>query len=153
MSSPLLWIRDFRPEDLEAIYQIDQICFPADIAFSRKEFTEYLRHPWRIACIAEGTDGIAGFVLARIEKRFSAHVLTLDVVPEMRQRKAGTMLMHSLHAEMQKQGIRVSVLEVGTQNLAAQRLYKKLGYEIQSLLRGYYRGREDAFRMRRMNNA
>jgi ribosomal-protein-alanine N-acetyltransferase len=151
MSSPALRIRDFRPEDFETIYEIDQICFPADIAFSRKDFVFCFSHPKSIAFLAEERSGVAGFVLARIENRSSAHVLTLDVVPEMRGRGVGMQLMNRLHETLQEQGIRVSLLEVGIQNIRAQRLYEKLGYEVQGLLRGYYRGREDAFRMRRVS--
>ena len=61
--------------------------------------------------------------------------------------------MNRLHEALQRQGIRVSLLEVGMQNIPAQRLYEKLGYEVQGLLTGYYRGREDAYRMRRMSQA
>jgi ribosomal-protein-alanine N-acetyltransferase len=151
MSSPALRIRDFRPEDFEMIYKIDQICFPADIAFSRNDFVFCLSHPGSIAFLAEEMSGIAGFVLARIETRSRAHVLTLDVVPELRGRSVGTKLMNRLHETLQGQRIRVSLLEVGIQNIAAQRLYEKLGYEVQGLLRGYYQGREDAYRMRRLS--
>jgi [ribosomal protein S18]-alanine N-acetyltransferase len=150
MSSPSLRIRNFRPSDFEEIYQIDQICFPEALAFSRGEFSLYLSPPNSIARLAEGMNGIAGFVLAWIEGWSGAHVLTLDVVPEMRKCKIGTRLMNRLHRELQKCGVAVSVLEVETQNTAAQRLYEKLGYEYQELLPGYYRGRQDAYRMKRV---
>ena len=47
-------IRKFQAGDFEALLQIDQICFPADIAFSRGELVFCLRHPKSIAWIAEG---------------------------------------------------------------------------------------------------
>jgi len=149
MSNQPLRIRNFQDGDLEALYRIDQACFPADIAFSRGEFLFYLSHPKSIARVAEGPGGILGFVLARIEARQSAHVVTLDVVPEARRRNIGTVLMEALHEVIGRQGIRVFILEVGVGNMPAQRLYEKLGYERIEKLEGYYRGREDAYRMLR----
>ncbi len=146
--SPLR-IRNSRPEDLEEIYGIDQLCFPAHIAFTRREFGLYLDDDKSIGRVAEVNGRIAGFVIATITRRFLAHVITLDVVPGMRQHKVGTELMNSLHRELQRQRVRISVLEVDVENIAARRLYEKLNYEYQGLLRGYYRGKEDAFRMTR----
>ncbi len=58
-------IRKFQVGDFEALFQIDQICFPADIAFSRGELIFCLRHPKSIAWIAEGPGGILGFAVAQ----------------------------------------------------------------------------------------
>jgi ribosomal-protein-alanine N-acetyltransferase len=149
MSVARLSIRDFRPEDFEAIYQIDQVCFSPEIAFSRSEFFFYLHASGSIACLAEGMDGIAGFVLAKIESASTAHIVTLDVVPEMRRCSIGTSLMNRIHDKLREREIRTMVLEVGVQNLPARRLYEKLGYQLECLLPGYYAGKEDACRMRR----
>jgi [ribosomal protein S18]-alanine N-acetyltransferase len=142
-------IRPHEPDDFEALFQIDQICFPADIAFSQAEMFFYLNHPKSIAWVAEGSGSILGFILARIDSRSRAHVLTLDVVPEARKRKIGTALMDRLHQELENRQIKVSILEVGVRNVPAQRLYEKLCYEYAGTLTGYYRGREDAYRMTR----
>jgi [ribosomal protein S18]-alanine N-acetyltransferase len=143
-------IRGFRTEDFESLYQIDQICFPNSIAFSRKELTYYLNHPQCVARIADSANGILGFVLARIESSIHAHVLTLDVIPECRKQKIGTLLMTVLHEELQQKGISASVLEVGVRNTAAQHLYKQLHYQYLSTIPGYYHGKEDAIRMARL---
>jgi [ribosomal protein S18]-alanine N-acetyltransferase len=144
-----LWIRDVQPDDLDTIHAIDEICFPADIAFSRREFDCYIKHPQSIAYVAEGKEGIAGFVLARIENRSAAHVLTLDIMPQMRRCGVGMQLMKTLHDRLEQLGVKTSTLEVSVQNIAAQCLYKKLGYEICGLLPGYYQDREDAYPMKR----
>lgn len=144
-------IRKFQAGDFEALLQIDQICFPADIAFSRGELVFCLRHPKSIAWIAEGAGGILGFAIARAESRSSAHILTLDVIPEARQQSIGTSLMNKLHLELKKQKIGLSILEVEVQNLPAQHLYEKLHYQYLETLVGYYRGREDAYRMVRVH--
>jgi [ribosomal protein S18]-alanine N-acetyltransferase len=150
MSDLPLRIRSLHGRDWNALFEIDQICFPADIAFSRGEFAFYLNHPKSIARVAEGSGRILGFVLARVGQRSIAHVLTLDVIPEVRQHQIGTKLMEALHRELKKRGIGVCVLEVAIGNLAAQRLYEKLKYRYLETLIGYYRGREDAYRMVRV---
>jgi len=142
-----LRIRNYRGEDIEELSRIDQICFPADIAFTRGEILFYLYHPKSIARVAESSGRILGFVMARIESRSSARVITLDVVPEFRQRKIGTTLMNTLHGELKRQGIEKSFLEVAVLNTPAQCLYRKLQYQYLETLIGYYHGREDAYRM------
>jgi ribosomal protein S18 acetylase RimI-like enzyme len=147
MANLPLRIRDFCPEDFDAIFLMDQICFASDIAFSREEFLFYIHHPHGVVRICEEAGRVAGFVLARVESRSSAHVITLDVPPECRRRGTGTMLMKDLHRELEKRKVHKSILEVGVENTPAQCLYRKLGYRKVDTLTGYYRGREDAYRM------
>ncbi len=150
MLEPPPRIRPYQRDDFEVLFLIDQICFPADIAFSQVEMHFYLNHPDSIAWVAEGSPSILGFILARITNRSRAHILTLDVVPEMRKLRIGTALMNRLHLDLEERKIAVSVLEVGVGNMPAQRLYEKLGYGYVGTLAGYYRGREDAYRMERI---
>jgi len=142
-----LRIRNFHAEDFDELYRIDQVCFPPDIAFTRGEIVFYLSHPKSMAWLAEWDGRILGFVLARVEDGSRAHVLTLDVVPDVRQHGIGTALMKRLHQELRKQRIGLSILEVGVLNTPARRLYEKLQYRYEATLAGYYRGREDAYRM------
>jgi [ribosomal protein S18]-alanine N-acetyltransferase len=149
LESPLR-IRNFRPQDLDDLCRIDQICFPAYMAFSRADFISYLNHPKRIARVAETSGRIIGFILARIQRSSYAHILTLDVVPDARQCRVGTKLMTVLHKELERLKIGACVLEVGVRNIAAQRLYETLQYKNIGILPGYYREREDAFQMIRI---
>jgi ribosomal protein S18 acetylase RimI-like enzyme len=142
-----LRIRDFQTQDLDAFCQIDTICFPEYMAFSRAEFVSYLNHPKRIARVAETPGRIIGFILARIQSASYAHIVTLDVVPDARQARVGTRLIGAFHEELKRRKIGASVLEVGVRNIAAQRLYEKLEYAYAGTLPGYYRDREDAYRM------
>ena len=97
--------------------------------------------------VAQGSDRILGFVIAKVEAPFYAHIITLDVIPAARRRKVGTKLMNEVHHELENRNIGMVGLEVGVDNRKAQRLYGKLGYQRMGILSGYYRGREDAFRM------
>ena len=142
-----LLIGGCRAEDIHCLHQIDAICFPPDIAYSRAELLSYIRHKHAVTRIARLDGEIAGFAIGRIEKPRSAHVLTLDVVPEVRRRKIGAALMSALHEEFRRQGCWISVLEVDVHNAAARRFYENLHYTCSRILPGYYNGRRDACRM------
>jgi len=147
---PLLRIRNYRKDDLESFCEIDRVCFPADIAFTRADFLNYLKHPESIAGVGESQGRILGFVMAQKDRHAWAHVITLDVIPEARHQHIGTVLMTALHRELKKRGIGAVILEVSAGNIPAQRLYAKLNYRYLETLAGYYRGREDAYRMMRI---
>jgi ribosomal-protein-alanine N-acetyltransferase len=150
MIAPPLRIRNYQKKDLEVLHRIDRICFPEDIAFSLEELSAYFNHPGSIARVAEDSARKLGFILAHVQDRSHAHLLTLDVVPEARRRGIGTSLMGALHRELKVRGIGAAVLEVGVRNAAARRLYESLQYQYLGILPGYYRQREDAYRMIRL---
>ncbi len=150
MSQHPLSIRNFKDEDLETLCEIDRLCFPEGIAFSRADFLSHLNHPKSITWVGEGSGRILGFVMAQIDIHSLAHVITLDVIPEARNCGIATTLMTTLHAELQRKRIRAAILEVSTHNLPAQRLYGKLKYTYLETLVGYYQDREDAYRLVRI---
>ena len=90
-------IRHVCADDLESLYTIDQICFVDGIAFARTEFAFLLNHPEIIGSVAEGLNGILGFILGYIESSQCAHILTLDVLPDFRRHSIGTLLMNEFH--------------------------------------------------------
>jgi [ribosomal protein S18]-alanine N-acetyltransferase len=150
MPETMLKIRNYQAGDLEVLCEIDRICFPKNIAFSRAEFVFYLNHPKSITRVGEAFGRILGFVIARAENPAFAHIITLDVVPEARQQRIGTLLMNTLHKELERRKIAAAILEVGASNIPALHLYEKLQYRYRETLSGYYAGKEDALRMERL---
>ena len=147
-----LKIRDYQDGDLETLCEIDRICFPADIAFTRAEFVLHLTHPKSITRVGEGLGGILGFAMAQKEMQSCAHIITLDVIPSARHQNIATSLMETLHRVLKRQGVAAAILEVSTRNIPARRLYEKLDYQYLETIAGYYLGREDAYRMARFLN-
>jgi ribosomal-protein-alanine N-acetyltransferase len=150
MFGPSLRIRDFHPKDLETLHEIDRICFPEDIAFTRRDFLCCLGQTGSVTRIAEVSGIVAGFILGRMENGSRGHIITLDVVPAERRRGIGFSLMEDFHRILKRSKIHAVILEVGTENLAAQRLYKKMHYRFIETLPGYYNGNADAYRMLRI---
>lgn len=97
--------------------------------------------------MSQGRGLIAGFVIGRIVVLPEAHILTLDVRPEMRRRNIGCILMDVIHGEFRLKGAKFSVLEVDVRNETARRFYEGLQYQYLEVLPGYYNGRSDAWRM------
>ncbi len=153
LHTDLSMIRDYRPGDFWRLYEIDHICFRSDVSYSRAELLFYLKHPQSITRVAQMKKEILGFAIGRIETDRSAHVLTLDVVPEARRRKIGTALMASLHDAFKEQRVVMSFLEVDSADQGAQLFYQAMNYRYVETLRGYYGGRSDAYRLMRVMTA
>ncbi len=142
-----LQIRGFSPVDIQVLHEMDRVCFPADVAYSRAELQFYISHRDSITRVAELQDEVVGFAVGRVTNRSVAHVLTLDVIHSARRSRVGTALLDSLHQEFRHKGARLSFLEVDVGNLGARRFYETHHYRYVEVLPGYYSGRRDAMRM------
>ncbi len=88
--------------------------------------------------------GYGGFWLLVDE----AHISTIAVHPHWRGRGLGERLLLALLERGRAQGAARATLEVRVSNLAAQRLYRKVGFEIVSRQKRYYADNdEDAYIM------
>ncbi len=67
-----------------------------------------------------------------------AHVTTVAVAPEFRQKKIGCQLMLYLMQQALAKGADKMTLEVRPSNTHAKRLYKALGFEEAGIRKGYY---------------
>ena len=134
-------------QELERLFQLDQICFPAEIAYSRKELKQFLLHPRCTCWIAQEGDALAGFlILERSHRRgqSAGHIVTLDVDPAQRRRRVGTLLMHAAEQQMQQETIGVVRLEVAENNPEARHFYNSLGFSLVGHIAKYYGGRVNA---------
>jgi ribosomal-protein-alanine N-acetyltransferase len=88
--------------------------------------------------------GYGGFWLIVDE----AHICTLAVHPEWRGQGLGELLLAHLIDQATALNAAVATLEVRTSNLVAQQLYRKYGFEVVGLRKGYYSdNHEDALIM------
>lgn len=135
-------LRAFRVSDLDALYQLDQICFEPGVAYSQAELARYIRRPDAKAWVAESSAGaqaeIAGFLIASCDRRGHGHIITLDVAPAARRRAVGTMLMEAAENWMRRQGGTAVFLETAEDNLPAQAFYLRRGYSKLRRIEDYY---------------
>jgi ribosomal-protein-alanine N-acetyltransferase len=107
--------------------------------------------------IAEINDRIVGYIMCKIEFGFSnfrklgfvkkGHVVSVAVLPEHRGKGLGKALMlEGINGVMSRKSDEI-YLEVRKSNESAIKMYQKLGFQIKSNLRTYYRDGEDAYLM------
>jgi ribosomal-protein-alanine N-acetyltransferase len=136
--APEIVLRPFQAEDLEALHQIDQHCFPPGIAYSRDELAAFITHPGACTWVAQAGAEIVGFLVADRSPHRTGHVVTIDVVEAWRRRGVGTLLMKVAEQWARKQGLRLMYLETPEDNRTAQAFYRRLGYQYYRTVERYY---------------
>lgn len=149
-------IRQFRKEDFEQLWAIDQECFPAGISYTRIELAFYMRRPRAFTLVAESdgasptaataeTDrGILGFLVGEGSARGAGHIITIDVRPEARRHRVGTALLEAAEERLRGGGSRHVFLETAVNNAPAIAFYKRHGYELIKTIPRYYKNDLDA---------
>jgi ribosomal-protein-alanine N-acetyltransferase len=149
-------IRQFRKEDFEQLWAIDQECFPPGISYTRIELAFYMRRPRAFTLVAEGegparTPGpyaearhILGFVVGEASARGAGHIITIDVRREARRHRVGSALLQEAEARLGAGGSRHVFLETAVDNGPALAFYKRHGYELIKTIPRYYKNNLDA---------
>lgn len=162
-------LRPMEPRDVPVVAAIDRLSFPTPwpaAAFRRelkREQATYLvllnpagdRSPafarqegnWlRRLFNTTSRSRVVGYVGFRWKDR-KGHITTIAVHPDWRGRGFGDFLLLVALERMDAQEVEVVTLEMRPSNDVAYRLYRKYGFRIMRLRRGYYRDGEDAWEM------
>lgn len=139
--------RPMTEADLERVVRIERAAYP--YPWSMGNFRDCLQAGY--SCWVAELDGelMAYSVLMVVASE--GHVLNCCVSPPWQGLGYGRMLMLQVIDTARSHGVDSIYLEVRPSNLAALRLYQKLGFEGIALRRAYYpadQGREDALVMR-----
>ncbi len=154
-------LRDFRAEDFDSLWRIDQECFAPGIAYSRLELAAYIRlrgaftlvaealasEPEKSAknAVVESLPRILGFVVAQATRRGVGHILTIDVPPAGRRFGIGSRLLTTAEDRLGAAGCHSVVLETAVDNSAALAFYKRHDYCVEKTIPRYYSNGVDAF--------
>ena len=152
-------IRPYKKSDFEVLWQIDQICFEPQLAYSRPELAIYMRRPGSFTLVAESgempstgkansTPKVLGFIVSELRRR-AGHVITIDVIPEARRTGVGSALLNTAEEKLCAAGATTVELETAVNNMAAIQFYKRKGYFVEDTIRGYYSNQLDALVMRK----
>jgi ribosomal-protein-alanine N-acetyltransferase len=159
--------------DLDEVMALERRCFPDEPwtrrmyieDLTRNELATYLAvrppHPPRpLSCEERGWDaspfpGREGGQGVRSVLAWGgiwmmadeAHIATVASHPDFRGCGLGLWIMLALLEAASARGARLSTLEVRADNIAAQQLYLKLGYEIAGRRKRYYRDAGDGLIM------
>ena len=142
-------LRPLRWWDVEALVELEQQLFDAD-AWSAETWWGELaqgQSRWYTGVVLpDRPDEIAGYAGASVSGP-EADVMTIAVAPWAQGRGVGSQLLSALVEAVAERGAGQLVLEVRADNVAAQRLYARHGFERIAVRRGYYQG-VDAWIMR-----
>lgn len=138
-------LRAFQEGDFETLWGIDQICFPAGIAYSRPELLTYVHLARSATMVAEQAARILGFIIAHASRKGLGHILTIDVLPEAQRLRVGSRLLLSAEAWMRGRQCAKSYLETAVDNLPALAFYKRHDYFLLKTLPRYYSNGVDAY--------
>ncbi len=156
-------LRDFRREDFDSLWRIDQECFAPGIAYSRLELAAYIRLRGAFTVVAESVAGrrertgtdvapvaddpakVLGFIVAQVTRRGVGHVLTIDVPSASRRFGVGSKLLATAEERLQAAGCHSVELETAVDNAGALVFYKRHQYSVVKTIPRYYVNGVDAF--------
>ena len=131
-------IRPYRPSDFEALFQIDQACFPPGISYPRSELRHFIRQRGSCTWVAEAGDETIGFLIACLEPENAVHLVTIDVVALWRRKGMGGALMDVAEEWARELRVLLIYLETAEDNLSAHEFYKARGYSKVEKVDRYY---------------
>ncbi len=156
-------LREFRREDFESLWNIDQRCFPPGIAYSRRELFAYIRLWKSFTLVAEAngvapigeakpeengeselSPGIVGFLVAEAGRRGVGHIITIDVLRGARRSGIGSKLLAAAEERLRAAQCHSVSLETAVDNGAALAFYKRHEYFLVKTVPGYYSNGVDA---------
>lgn len=135
-------------EDLPYVIEIENISYPNPwqlSSFKGEIENRPISNPYVI--IFRPLEKIIGYIIYW-HRRNEVQISNIAISPDYRQLGVGEGVLRKVLPEMCHKGAEFVFLEVRPSNLAARRLYEKLGFTILGLRKGYYRSpSEDAIVM------
>jgi [ribosomal protein S18]-alanine N-acetyltransferase len=141
-------LRAYQPQDFDALYKLDQSCFPRGIAYSKTTLRYFLALSSAECLLAVEDNDIAGFILSEVDGPL-AHIITLDVAEAHRRSGVGSLLLNAAEKNLSTHGVRTVFLETAVDNHAAVNFWSRHGYITEGILKRYYLGRIDGYEMRK----
>ena len=153
-------VRDYRPDDFNTLWAIDQSCFDPQIAYSRYEMQIYLRRPRAFTLVADmdgqppqssnaqddasSQSSILAFVVAESSRRGMGHIITIDVRPAIQRHHIGSALLAAAENRLRAVYCHAVRLETAVDNASAISFYKRHGYDVIKVIPHYYSNGLDA---------
>jgi len=147
-------LREYRREDFDTLWRLDQACFPPGISYNRLELGGYIRrsvvtlvaekHWVKTKSFSKAPTTTLGFIIAEAGPEGSGHIITIDVVAAARRTGVGSLLLKAAEERLRAAKCTKVTLETMVTNTAAIRFYERHGYEAAGAVPGYYSDGTDA---------
>ncbi len=140
-------VRFAKKGDLAALIELENLCLKEE-KFNKKQLRYLLLKAKSLVLVAVLENKIIGSIIILLRSSiFNARIYSLNVHPDYRRAGIGSQLMDSAEKFAKEKDFRTITLEVGTNNKAAQNLYKKKGFFVDRIIRKYYKNGKDAFHL------
>lgn len=149
-------LRKFNINDLQRVVYINRVCLPEN--YTDFFFLDLKQKFPETFLVAEENKEVVGYITCRVEFGLSnfglglvkkGHIVSIAVLSQYRHKGIGRALVNADIEGMPLYGAKQCYLEVRKSNISAINLYKKLGFVISRIIRGYYSDGEDAYVMAR----
>lgn len=135
-------------DQLREVMLLNIRCFQRGENYTRHTFKYLLTEPSVLGYRAVTPDDrMVGFIFIIASEENVAHITTIGVAPEHRNRGVAMMMLERAERALTSKGFDSVVLEVRISNDTAQNLYRRSGYVILQRLFDYYNNGEDAYLM------
>ena len=132
----MVTLREALRSDIEGIYQIERACFSTP--WSKEVLLDDLEVEDKLYLVAEAEDGkiigYAGSWLVLDE----GQITNIAIHPEHRRAGYGSKMTRKLTQMLRKQGMKHIFLEVRVSNIAAQAMYRRLGFTAVGVRKHFY---------------
>ena len=155
MSGQDITLRQFVPDDIIQVIEINRICLPEN--YNSTFFLDIHRNLPDAFIVADVDGKVVGYIMCRLEhglseaRRFNfvkkGHIVSVAVLPEYRRANVGNALVTEALKALSKHKAGECFLEVRVTNDPAINLYKKLGFSIARKVSHYYFDGADAYVM------
>jgi [ribosomal protein S18]-alanine N-acetyltransferase len=142
-------LRDYQPQDFDRLWQLDQICFPEGISYTRPELRMFLSLRTAFCFVAERNGVTFGFIIVDSRPNSAGYIVTIDVAPEARREGIASTLLNAAEMRLRTAGVKGIRLEVAENNDSAIAFYKGHGFVETGRKHGYYNPRLDALSMKK----
>jgi ribosomal-protein-alanine N-acetyltransferase len=144
--------RPFIPEDLPALYAIEEVCFDPPLRFSRSLMRSLAYDPDSRTWVAMMDNIRAGFAMIGLRgenNSTAAYIWTIEILPAFRRLGIANHLLDRLEESAREAGCAAIELHVAALNTSAVDLYERHGFLRTGAQVGFYGRGQDAFSYRK----
>lgn len=141
-------IRPLTLEQLPEVLKLNIRCFRNGDNYTKYTFEYLLNEPKTLSYrVVTPQDELVGFAFVMVNESNAAHLTTIGVAPEHRQRNLAARLLSHIEDALRKREVGTIMLEVRVGNTIAQDLYRRADYTVVQRIAKYYNNGEDCFLM------
>ncbi len=131
-------IREMTPDDVDEVMKIEEVAYPNHHWSKNSFYNELSNKLAHYYCVFETKTNKLLAYIGYWQILEEAHITTLAVHPDYRNKQLAQILLVTLIEDCYKQMIKYITLEVRESNVAAISLYEKLGFTSIGQRKNYY---------------